>query len=206
VIAFRGTRPPLQPKDDASWATFLDWMNNADSLSTANRNYPGAVHRGFARSADRLWDSEGSSPGIEAHVEALLVAGAPRRLYVTGHSKGGALANLAAWRARGRWPDIVPRVVTFAAARAGDEAFKAAYEQAGIRCTRYEVRADLVPLLPPGPDLPPMLREFLDRLPGIEIGDLDYAGVASACWAGARSGKTCCTGSAPSCMAGGSTR
>ena len=40
------------------------------------------------------------------------------------------------------------KVVTFAAAKPGDAAFRAAYEAAGIDHTRYEYNIDIVPHLP----------------------------------------------------------
>jgi hypothetical protein len=174
VVAFRGTRAPLNPRDDDAWATFLDWMNDANYMTRDNPNYPGAVHCGFAHSVDKLWGMSGTDPGIEARIGELLAAGAPRRLYFTGHSKGGPLANLGAWRASQKWPDIKPRVVTFAAARAGDPAFKAAYDAAGIKCTRYEVLADVVPQLPIGPETPRLVRDLLAALPFAEADDFAY--------------------------------
>lgn len=185
VVAFRGTRAPLNPRDDDAWATFLDWMNNTHYMTRDNPNYPGAVHSGFAHSVDALWGMKGTSPGIEQTIEELLAAGAPRRLYFTGHSKGGPLANLGAWRASQRWPDIKPRVVTFAAARAGDAAFKAAYDAAGIRCTRYEVAADVVPLLPMGTETPQLVRDLLAALPFVESRDLGYVHVGERVAGGA---------------------
>jgi hypothetical protein len=180
VVAFRGTRAPLNPRDDDAWATFLDWMNNTHYLTHENPNYPGSVHSGFAGSVDRLWGMRGTSPGIEKAVETLFAAGAPRRLYFTGHSKGGPLANLGAWRATRKWPDIKPRVVTFAAARAGDAAFRTAYQNAGIDCTRYEVTSDIVPLLPLGTDTPGFVRDLLAALPFVESNDLGYVPVGTA--------------------------
>lgn len=178
VVAFRGTRAPLNPKDDDAWVTFLDWMNNANFLAVgAIAPYPGRVHEGFARSVNRLWSKTGSNPGIKEGIDALVAEGAPRRLYFTGHSKGGPLANLAAYRATLTWPDIRPRVVTFAGARPGDAGFKAAYDAAGIATTRYEVKSDIVPLLPLGGDAPPLLRAFLDHLPFANSNQLGYVGV-----------------------------
>lgn len=177
VVAFRGTRAPLNPHDDDAWATFLDWLNDADYVCGHGSSYPGNVHSGFAGSVDALWDDKDGAPGIRTTVEKLWAAGAPRALFLTGHSKGGPLANLAAWRAVTAWPDVKPRVVTFAAARAGDEEFARAYAQAGIRCTRYEVTADVVPRLPIGHDTPAFLRTLVAQLPGVSAPSLDYVGV-----------------------------
>jgi hypothetical protein len=66
---------------------------------------------------------------------------------VTGHSKGGALAALAAWKLQvGNQMPV--KVVTFAAPKTGDVAFATAYI-ARIDHTRYEYDNDIVPHVPP---------------------------------------------------------
>jgi hypothetical protein len=169
LVAFRGTLPPFKPDDDhPSEQVILDWANNAEFVAGTIAPYPGQVHPGFARSTDRLWCDEGGEPGLETAIGALLADGAPRRLFITGHSKGGALANLAAWRARQLWPDVPVRVFTVAAARAGNDVFRDTYHAAGIDCVRYEVALDAVPLLPLGVDTPAPARAFLARIwPGL---------------------------------------
>lgn len=160
VVAFRGTLPPLDLKP-GSWrivgppfvqwpAIIRDWLNNLngipkpDSPAADRPRLPGRVHPGFASSLDGLW------PGLVAAIGGLRSGNAPLRLYFTGHSKGGALANLAALCARQAWPDAAVKAATFGAPRAGDESFALAYRAAGIDCQRYEVDGDLVPDIPPG--------------------------------------------------------
>jgi hypothetical protein len=160
VIAFRGTLPPLDLSPDgrrivapepSQWPAIIqDWRNDvrvtmrADAPAGARPSLPGRVHPGFAASLDRLWD------GIAAAVRSLRGADAAPRLYFTGHSKGGTLANLAALCARRALPAAIVKAATFGAARAGDAVFAEAYRAAGIDCQRYEVAEDLVPGLPPG--------------------------------------------------------
>jgi hypothetical protein len=150
VLAFRGTLAPFVRDDHDSGQVALDWINNVEFLSSDNRIYPGRVHRGFADSVDGLWDR------IEAAIRALIRPGGPNALFVTGHSKGGALATLASWRALGiAGLDPPIRVTTIAAARAGNEDFRTAYmAHGGIRCHRYEVAFDVVPYVPTGGDAP----------------------------------------------------
>lgn len=152
VVAFRGTLPPFQMGDShPSVEVALDWLNNVDMLSRTNGTYPGRVHKGFAGSVDRLWGK------IELAIGDLLKTDPKtNRLYVTGHSKGGALANLAAWRALSIKGLAGPvRVVAIAAARAGNEDFRTAIEaHGGIDCTRYETPFDVVPWVPFGSDTP----------------------------------------------------
>jgi hypothetical protein len=200
VLAFRGTRPPFDPKDKAIWATFLDWMNDADCAPDAGILYPGGhrpfaypgiVHHGFARSVGRLWGGEGGSPGVASAVETLIAQGAGPDLLVTGHSKGGPLANLAAWRAAEQWPNLRARVFTLAGARPGDSAFKAAYEgHPRIQSTRYEVRYDVVPYLPFGDDAWPLLRALLADLPLNNYKGSGYCAVGRQVCAGAGLGET----------------
>lgn len=167
VLAFRGTLPPFTGDDHPSAEVALDWLNNVELLSARNASYPGRVHAGFASSVDRLW------PQIRPAIVRLIRSGERNRLFVTGHSKGGALANLAAWRALGiEGLDGPVRVLTIAGARAGNEDFRAAYQaHGGIECTRYESAFDVVPLLPFGRDTPGWARALASR---VRSGLLDY--------------------------------
>jgi Lipase (class 3) len=160
VIAFRGTLPPLDLTADGKtivapeftrWpAVIQDWLNNLNTLPKADvpgggrPALPGRVHPGFAASLDRLW------PGIVAAVDRLIDGEQAPRLYFTGHSKGGAVANLAALCARRHRPEAIVKVATFGAPHAGDEPFAEAYRASGIDCQRYEVADDVVPKIPPG--------------------------------------------------------
>jgi hypothetical protein len=138
VVAFRGT----MPLDLDSAPTVLDWLDdfNADPISSPG--FPGKVHRGFTQSLGFLWDR------LLAEVKRQRVGGlASQPVYVTGHSKGGAMASLAAWKLKDG-NKIQTQVVTIASARAGDMAFANAYE-AKVTHTRYEYADDIVPHLPP---------------------------------------------------------
>lgn len=76
-----------------------------------------------------------------------------RTILVTGHSKGGALAPLVAWRLAQDFPDHQITVRTFAPARIGDDAFASAYNARIQDHVRYEFDDDVVPHLPADPDL-----------------------------------------------------
>ncbi|HLX81862.1 MAG TPA: hypothetical protein VKS43_14880, partial [Burkholderiales bacterium] len=97
-----------------------------------------------------------------------------KALYITGHSKGGAVANLAAARFS-LTEGMSPHVCTFAAAHPGDESFAKAYDKAVIDSTRYEYADDIVPHLPPSPAFGPLL-ERIAALRGL-FGKLAYAHV-----------------------------
>lgn len=142
VVAFRGTLPP----DHVSLPILLDWINDINATPVEADGFPGRVHEGFLGSLDSLWIA--LVPEIKAQ---LAQAGAAAKLFVTGHSKGGAVAPLAGWRLQNA-EGIAARVVTFAGARCGTEAFAAAYN-AVIEHDRYEYADDIVPHLPPSDDL-----------------------------------------------------
>jgi hypothetical protein len=139
LVAFRGTLSHL----DTPVPTVLDWVNDFNALPVATAAFPGKVHSGFLLGVALLW------PAVCTEVMAQLDEADGRRLHLTGHSKGGGMAPLAALLALAD-PQLRAdvRVVTFAAPRAGDQDFAAAYN-ARVGHTRYEYADDLVPHLPP---------------------------------------------------------
>ena len=139
VLAFRGT----MPLDFNSPPSVADWVSDFHAVPITVTGFPGAVHAGFSAALTALW------PSITAELQKQS-AGAPAGvpLLITGHSKGGAMASLAAWaiKAVAGMPPL--KVVTFAAAKPGDAGFRTAYQAAGIDHTRYEYNIDIVPHLP----------------------------------------------------------
>ena len=156
VVSFRGTLPPLDLAPNGRTVTnpavlglpvLLDWRNSLrveldSGAGVAGIQIPGAVHKGFATSLAGLW------AGVAAQIDQLRGADNAPHLYFTGHSKGGAVANLAAFCARSAWHDAIVKVATFGAPRVGDHDFARAYQAAGIDCQRYEVPEDIVPDVP----------------------------------------------------------
>lgn len=151
IVAFRGTLP----LDFHDLTTLLDWLNDLNAEPLAVPGIPGRVHEGFWKSLDSLWD------GIAAELERQLEAAGPRTpVYVTGHSKGGSMAHLAAMRLS-LSEQIKPKaVVSFAGARPGNGDFASAYD-AAIDATRYEYQDDIVPHLPPSS----VLLDILSAIP-----------------------------------------
>ena len=143
IVAFRGTLP-LSLKDPDS---LLDWLNDFFEAPTSGEagigKIPGLVHSGFYESTMSVIS------GVLAAVMALDPDG-KIPVYVTGHSKGGAMASLAAWMLSQNMGIPVAKVVTLASPKTGDPAFQSAY-QAKLPQTRYENYQDIVPLLPPSP-------------------------------------------------------
>jgi hypothetical protein len=123
VLAFRGTLPP------ADTGSLADWLEDLDASPVTDPAYAGLVHAGFRDGLAGLWP---------------LLAPPPGPLFITGHSMGGALAQMAAYRLGPR----SPVVVTFAAPRCGDATFAAALGIAA-QVIRYENQGDIVPTVPP---------------------------------------------------------
>jgi triacylglycerol lipase len=139
VVAFAGTDPVIA----ANWITDFNI-----------RTGPDGVHRGF-------------SDGVACVGPALIaaLAGTTKHIFLVGHSLGGALAVVAAWRLTADgwdFADWIPPderidlgriagVVTYGMPRAGDEAFEAAYRSRGLwqKTARLEYGNDIIPSLPP---------------------------------------------------------
>lgn len=179
VVAIRGTTPPGQIVK-APQQVVIDWVTDAVAAligpGGAPPGFPGKVHLGFYQSFMRLWQQLG--PAVHAKVDAFAAAhGGARPIFVTGHSKGGAITALVAWRLKLDYPDATIVVRSFAGARIGDDAFAAAYNAALPDHVRYEYDQDVVPHLPLSPDvahelgLPWLLSTLL------EVGDLGYGQV-----------------------------
>ncbi len=147
IIAFRGTLPFKSSGQQGSTDQSLiiqDWLNDADFTPQTDPQL-GPVHSGFKNSFDNLW------PGIVQQIKAWQAAGklGPQtKVYITGHSKGGALAMMAALELRLNNLLPVTEVITFAAPRVGGAEFAAKYTAQNILDYRYENQDDLVPHVP----------------------------------------------------------
>lgn len=159
VLSFRGTFPPNSP-DHAQ--TVLDWLNDADAVFVPGGDLPGHLHQGFRNAVNILW------PLLQAPLlTRVRTAANTTPIYVTGHSKGGAIAFIAAMRCQSaltnaRLPNPV-FVCTFAAARPGDQEFADGFDKVIPHAIRYEYADDIVPHLPPEN----ALRLLLRKIPGM---------------------------------------
>lgn len=142
VIALRGTTPVLE-----------DWKNNFQGELVP---YPGGgrVHSGFLSSVRHV-----QGPLTKKALE-LLPAQKPEKLYLTGHSKGGAMAALLAALLSSMTSPLfpAPAVVTFGAPRTGDQEYAESYP---CPLTRLESCRDIVPHLPLTPQEAACLRLLL---------------------------------------------
>lgn len=146
VVAFRGSENP------ATLDGVKDWLlTNADNFLVLPEGRIGTdfaaagvgarFHEGFMGALAELWDP------LYAAVDAAQKA-KERPLWVTGHSLGGALALLAAWRFQQQFL-AVHAVHTFGAPMVGNEAAAAAFQREFPgRIFRCVDPLDVVPLLP----------------------------------------------------------
>jgi len=142
IVAFRGTLS-LRTTNVSEETIVADWLNDANAGLVDSQ--VGEIHQGFANSLTTLWQ-----PLVDKLKELQRQGkiGAQSSVYVTGHSKGGALADIAAARLKLNGMPIAA-VYTFAAARPGGDTFAAFYARQQIPTFRYENENDLVPHLPP---------------------------------------------------------
>jgi hypothetical protein len=132
VVAFRGSEVwRRRGKADIS-VVAADFTTNADFWLTG---WPkgGKVHRGFKTALDEVWED------LFTYLTALQRGG--RKIWMTGHSLGAALATLAADRY-----GEVQGVYTFGSPRVGNNRFKENYS---IRTYRFVYGNDIVTRVPP---------------------------------------------------------
>jgi hypothetical protein len=141
VVAFRGTRPanPLDLMVDLN-------LRQVPLHSVLGGPDDGQVHEGFARGMAAVL------PGLQAALaQADAAGGAPRPIWITGHSLGGAMAMLCALQwARTGLGQRVAGVITFGQPRTGDDTLGNRYEALlGDRTWRCVNDTDLITHLPP---------------------------------------------------------
>lgn len=142
ILAFRGTLPPTLASESPQefFDVLLDWLNDAHIGQVKGQDLACLGHAGFLLSLDAMWKA------LDLAALAAAVKGKP--FYVTGHSKGGSLAYLGAYRLFRS--GIAPAAIySFAAARAGNQDFATAFNQVCPSAWRFEYRDDVVPHLPP---------------------------------------------------------
>jgi triacylglycerol lipase len=135
VLAFRGTRSV------SNWETNLHaWLIHPGHTDAHLR-----VHQGFYNAFERLSDG---AKGIRQKITEIETAGRVP-IYITGHSLGGALAQIAA---AVLGSDQIAACYTFGSPRVGNYVFDLWVKPASYRVINY---ADIVPQVPF--PLPPVL-------------------------------------------------
>jgi Lipase (class 3) len=154
IVAFRGTLPP---KETYSWR---DWLQDLFAEPVSYRGLPGMVHSGFLESLSSLL------PQVITATKNLNPS-PTNPVYVTGHSKGGGMAPLAAYLMQQSSNIPIKQVVTFAAPKSGDGGFETGYQSVFKNHIRYENYGDLVPLLPPADEFIALLAKAAGYIPDI---------------------------------------
>ena len=146
VVAFRGSEAPTTLDGFKDWLltnanNYLILPEGRSGTDFAAAGVGARFHRGFLEALAMVWEP------LQAAVSQALQT-KERPLWVTGHSLGGALALLAAWRLQRNFL-AVHEIVTFGAPMIGNEAAARAFEQefAG-KIFRYVDLEDVVPHLP----------------------------------------------------------
>jgi pimeloyl-ACP methyl ester carboxylesterase len=152
IVAFPGTHS-LRPElvESKFTANLRQWLTN---IAIGQRDVgPYGVHAGYL--------SE-----VNAMRKELLTAirdngGDEKRVIFTGHSAGGALAQLAAARLMDEDDYPVEQVLSFSAPRVGDDRFRDRMDDYVVRLER---RHDLVPHLPFSPLVSGYVADLVDVL------------------------------------------
>ncbi|WP_165220558.1 lipase family protein [Aquisphaera insulae] len=146
VVAFRGSQAPTTLDGLKDWLltnanNYLIIPEGRIGTDFAAAGVGARFHRGFMGALAEIWDP--LLAAVQGAVDAK-----ERPLWVTGHSLGGALALMAAWRLERSFLSV-HEVVTFGAPMIGNPAASKAFEdQFAGRIFRYVNLEDPVPLLP----------------------------------------------------------
>jgi len=156
IVAFRGTLP-LSLNDPAS---FVNWLQDFFAVPRNASDAPGKVHSGFY---------DGTKTIIAGVADAVrsLNPGPSRKVLVTGHSLGGAMASIGAYILSQTHHFPIQQVVTFASPRPGDVAFQTGYQVVINNQVRYENFQDVVPLVPPSASFIDLAVNTLSLIPDV---------------------------------------
>lgn len=158
VVAFQGTPTPNKGGQPLDLAEALGI--SLDCVLTPQQDVPGMIHRGFARALSTL-----NTLMSELLCNLSDTRDRPR-IWLTGHSLGGAMAVLAAQSVSDQ-PGPLPCVYTYGAPRVGNRTFTQGYTPTHYRIER---RKDLVPhalpLFTTGLHWPLLPPPFFSGLPG----------------------------------------
>jgi len=114
IVAFRGSEIWKKKEKTDLNEEVSDLKTNID-IRLTDWEQGGKVHRGFKEALDEIW------PDLLPYIRK--IQGKGSKIWITGHSLGGALATLCA----GRYGNV-QGVYTFGSPRVGDEAFKLAFK------------------------------------------------------------------------------
>jgi len=148
VIAFRGSEAPTTLDGLKDWLltnanNYLILPEGRSGTDFVAAGVGARFHRGFLDALENLWN-----PFFTSVDAAIKTQPEERPVWVTGHSLGGAIALLAAWRLQRQFVAI-HEIVTFGAPMIGNDVAAKAFEQEFEgKLFRYVDLEDPVPLLP----------------------------------------------------------
>lgn len=125
--------------------SLLSWITDAIVEPMEASGFPGKVHTGFYLSVMSIINQ------IEAELKTLLNGSTTTQVLITGHSKGGALASIAAWYLSHISKTLQTSqitVTTFASPMPGNSDFSAGFKNV-FNQANYFNYLDMVPFLPP---------------------------------------------------------
>jgi len=135
LVAFRGTEPNQA----------ADWLTDAKCRHLPWDHPKGRVHEGFYQSLKSVWPASGAAGSLPK----LLADRGNRKVWITGHSLGGALAEVCAAQAFFVAKVPVEGVYTFGQPRVGDSEFATEVNQKlGSRIFHVINDRDIVPRVP----------------------------------------------------------
>jgi pimeloyl-ACP methyl ester carboxylesterase len=166
IVGFRGTRDIRDIIEDFRFAP----------ASAKKIGLPGKVHSGFIDNFSRVWK--------ETRRNAMDLGAAEAGVWLTGHSLGGALASLAAFKFSDEGVRV-HSVYAFAQPNPGDAAFSAAYNaRLGDRTFVFRLPRDIGGHIPPVAEAAEAFAgatpRFLDAIFRAWVKNINYRHVGSA--------------------------
>jgi Lipase (class 3) len=167
IVAFRGT--VINSK--------ADWFNDLLMFPKAGTNLPGKVHSGF-------YDNFlGIAPMIAEVLTTFCNENPTKPIFMTGHSKGAAMAPIAAYYMQANFEFLTSEVYLFAPPLPGTSEFSSAYNSLFGNTFSYQNNQDIVPLLPPSPTVAGELAAYFpktdEKAAMLGFALLDYAPVGT---------------------------
>jgi hypothetical protein len=182
ILAMRGTLLPI-PHDGTDFITIKDWLNDLTDLPDGE-----GFHRGLIRSWNHIKTSL-EQEKAKVFLQRAFKGNANKKFMVTGHSKAGALAIIAAIKmskSQGWTMQEPDGVYSFEGARPLTAEGAKTYVGKLSKLYRIEYKDDIVPLVPPGAwlisqenQIPPILAKVFssvnnDAYDSMGLGTLYY--------------------------------
>ncbi|KAL9147512.1 hypothetical protein ABFS82_13G178400 [Erythranthe guttata] len=145
VVSWRGTVAPSE------------WYDNMQRKLEPIGQGDARVEHGFlsiytSKSCTTRYNKTSASEQVMAEIKKLVKFyennGEQVSLTITGHSLGGALALINAYESAKNFPGLPISVVSFAAPRVGNIAFRDELYQMGVKTLRVTSKQDVVPRMP----------------------------------------------------------